>query len=245
MSKCVHCGTRKGKRPCPAYPAAGDGGLICPPCCGEHRLVRIACPADCVYLESNNDYQQKRLGDRFAQPRRDFYRELFELGGEKAAALFNLIEVVAFGYFQGRRDGQDAEVVAAVEALRRTLSPLYIPSAPMPVFAEHLKKEYEAFTKQEPQQALETQTAPEVLDRTLKFITGFSGDALQSQRFLNALIGYIRLHHPDVAAQLAARSVQGRIVLPGQMIPPSSPPPPSGCDHRHGHEPGDHPHHRR
>lgn len=242
MSKCVHCGARKGKRPCPAYPAGGEGGLICTQCCGEHRLVQIACPADCAYLESNSEYQQRRLGDRFAQPRRDFYRELFELGGEKAAALFNLIEVVAFGYFQGRRDGQDAEVLAAIQALRRTLSPLHIPSAPMPVFAEHLKKEYEAFVKQEPQQVLETQTAPAVLDRALTFIADFSGGAFQSQRFLNALIGYIRLHHPDVAAQLAARAEQGRIVLPGQMIPPSSPPQPT--DHTHRHEHCDHPHHR-
>lgn len=242
MSKCVHCGARKGKRPCPAYPAGDAVGLICTQCCGEYRLVRIACPADCVYLESNNDYQQKRLGDRFAQPRRDFYRELFELGGEKAAALFNLVEVVAFGYFQGRRDGQDAEVIAAIQALRRTLSPLHVPSAPMPVFAEHLKKEYEAFAKQEPKEALDTQTAPEVLDRALKFITECSGTGFQSQRFLNALIGYVRLHHPDIAEQLAARSSQGRIVLPGQMIPPSNPPQPA--DHVHHHEHCDHPHHR-
>jgi len=80
--------------------------------------------------------------------RRDFYRGLTELGGEKAVALFNLVEVVIFGYFQTRHDGQDAEVVAALQALRRTLSPLHVPAAPMPVFADHLKKEYEMFNKQ-------------------------------------------------------------------------------------------------
>ena len=35
--------------------------------------------------------------------------------------------------------------MTAIQALRRTLSPLHVPSAPMPVFAEHLKKEYETF----------------------------------------------------------------------------------------------------
>jgi hypothetical protein len=197
MSKCVYCRARKGKRPCPAL-----GGLICSQCCGEHRVVRIACPPDCVYLDANSEYQQKRVGERFAFARRDFYRELFDLGGEKAAALFNLIEVISFSYFQSRRDGQDGEIIAAIQALRRTLSPLHIPAAPLPVFAEHLRKEYEAFAKQQ-QQAVDAATAPEVLDRVIKFVSEFSGGGLQSQRFLTGLIGYIRTHHPEVAEQLA------------------------------------------
>ena len=56
----------------------------------------------------------------FMPVRREFYRELAELGDKKAVALFNLVEVVIFGYFQSRRDGQDAEIVAALQALRRT-----------------------------------------------------------------------------------------------------------------------------
>ena len=135
MSQCAYCTQRKGKRPCPAL-----AGLICSQCCGEHRIVRVSCPADCVYLESGSDYQQKRLAVQFMPVRRDFYRELAELGGKKAVALFNLVEVVIFGYFQSRRDGQDAEIVAALQALRRTLSPLHVPAAPMPVFAEHLEE---------------------------------------------------------------------------------------------------------
>ncbi len=45
MSTCVYCGQRKGKRTCPAL-----GGAICSACCGAHRLIRIDCPADCVWL---------------------------------------------------------------------------------------------------------------------------------------------------------------------------------------------------
>lgn len=45
MAVCVHCGVAKGKRACPAL-----GGEICAPCCGKHRLVDIACPADCRWL---------------------------------------------------------------------------------------------------------------------------------------------------------------------------------------------------
>jgi hypothetical protein len=45
VSTCNHCGERKGKRSCPAL-----AGAICSRCCGQHRLVEIACPADCVHL---------------------------------------------------------------------------------------------------------------------------------------------------------------------------------------------------
>ena len=45
VSTCNHCGQRKGKRSCPAL-----AGAICSRCCGQHRLVEIACPSDCVHL---------------------------------------------------------------------------------------------------------------------------------------------------------------------------------------------------
>ncbi len=94
MSKCIYCHERKGKRPCPALE-----GLICTLCCGEHRMVHIACPSDCVYLDANTEYQQKRIGERFGQARREFYRELFQLGGEKAAAFFPFGNIPAQSIF--------------------------------------------------------------------------------------------------------------------------------------------------
>jgi hypothetical protein len=45
MASCIHCDGPKGKRDCPAL-----GGMICPPCCGRHRLVDIACPPGCRWL---------------------------------------------------------------------------------------------------------------------------------------------------------------------------------------------------
>lgn len=199
-------------------------------------MVRITCPPDCQYLDSNTDYQQKRLGERFAQSRREFYKELFESGGDKAAALFNLIEIVSCSYFLNKRDGQDQDLIAAIQSLRRTMSPLHIPAAPDSAFAEHLKKEYETFAKQEPQQKLDSQTATDVLDRALKFISEFSGGGLQSQRFLTGLIGYIKTHHPQIAEHLAKQQETGRIVLPGQFAPSQADP--THHTHSHGHHPG-------
>ncbi|TLY28803.1 MAG: hypothetical protein E6K62_09820, partial [Nitrospirae bacterium] len=91
---CVYCHGRKGKRSCPAL-----NGLICSICCGENRLTKIACPADCPYLEAGTDYQRQRVGELFRQDRRRVYGEVIEVGGEKAAGLFNLIEIVCVSYF--------------------------------------------------------------------------------------------------------------------------------------------------
>ncbi len=198
-------------------------------------MTRISCPSDCVYLDTNTEYQQKRTGERFAQARREFYKELFEAGGEKAAALFNLIEVVSFSYFMNRRDGVDGDVLGAIQSLRRSLSPLHVPPAPESVFAEKLKKEYESFAKAEPQQKPDSQMATDVLDRALRFVTEFSGGGIHSQRFLSGLIGYIRTHHPAIAEQLAHQQDSGRIVLPGQFAPPAG----EALGHTHTH---DHPH---
>jgi len=45
MASCLHCDGAKGKRDCPAL-----GGMICPTCCGRHRLGAIACPPGCRWL---------------------------------------------------------------------------------------------------------------------------------------------------------------------------------------------------
>ena len=225
MSSCAYCHHRKGKRPCPAL-----GGLICSPCCGEHRLARISCPADCAYLDTGSDYQQKRLGAQFAPVRRDFYQELDRLAGHKAVALFNLIEVITFGYFEGRRDGQDVEVVTALQTLRRTLSPLHVPAGPVAAFAEHLKQEYEAFRKQNPGQIADTSDALETLDRAAQFVSTFSDNDFQSNRFLGGLIGYVKMEHPEIAAHLKKKRESGHILLPGQSFLPA----PAAEAHTHG-----------
>ena len=152
-------------------------------------------------------------------------------------ALFNLIEVITFGYFEGRRDGQDAEVLAALQTLRRTLSPLHIPAGPASVFAEHLKKEYEAFRKQNPEQIADASDALEILDRTAQFVSTFAENDFQSSRFLRGLIGYVKMEHPEIAAHLKKKQEAGHILLPGQFFLP----PPAvetrthgpDCNHHH------------
>ncbi len=179
---CVYCHGRKGKRSCPAL-----NGLICSTCCGENRLTKIACPADCPYLEAGTDYQRQRVGELFRQDRRRVYREIFEIGGERAAGLFNLIEIVCFSYYHNKPSGLDGEVVAALEFIRRLLSPIHFPAPTVPAFSQYLHKEFKAF---------------------------LSGTGLRSNRFLTGLIGCLTMDHPDVVAHLKKQETdQPRIVL--------------------------------
>ena len=209
-SKCVYCHRARGKRSCPAL-----GSLICAPCCGENRLVKIDCPADCPYLEAGTDYQRQRVGEFLRQDRRRVYREVFEVGGEKAAGLFNLIEVVCFSYFHSKPTGLDGEVIAALEFIRRLLSPLHFPAPVVPAFSQYLHKEFKAYLEKE---KIDPGQAQDVVDLGLRYVKDFSGSGLRSNRFLTGLIGLLSADHPEVAAHLRSQSTdQPRIVLAGEQ----------------------------
>jgi len=210
MSKCIYCHERKGKRPCPALQ-----GVICSSCCGTARIVSITCPPDCIYLDSNLEYQQKRTGDVFERSRKTLYRNLLETKGDKAAEVFYFLEAVTFKHFHNRREGQDGEVIAAIQALRRSFSPIQIPEGMAPPFTETLKKEYKAFMEGE---KIDEQFVMDVIDEGLTFITQFSGEGLRSSRFLNGLVGFLKSQHPNVAQQLIKLSDTGG----GIIIPPSA-----------------------
>jgi hypothetical protein len=207
MSKCLYCHERKGKRACPAL-----GGMICSQCCGTNRITNISCPTSCLFLEANDDYQQKRVGNQFELERRAFYRQLLDIGGERAAEIFYVFEALTYRFFQDRRDSQDNEVLEGLQSLRRNFSPIHIPDIGLPPFGEELRKEFKVFGERQP---LEPALVTQVLDLAHTFIQIFSGSELRSHRFLHGLLGYIRERHPDVAEQLARQTgAGGRIIIP-------------------------------
>jgi len=165
-----------------------------------------------VFLEPNDDYQQKRIGERFELERRSFYRELLDFAGEPATEVFYVFEALAFRFFQDRREAQDQDVIAGVQSLRNGFSLIHIPETAVPPFGAELKKEFKIFGER---QTLDPLIVTEVLDRAQKFIQNFSGPNLRSHRFLQGLLGYVRERHPDVAEQLARQTgAGGRIVIP-------------------------------
>ena len=154
-------------------------------------MTRISCPSDCAYLDTGSDYQQKRLSEQFLPVRRVFYRELDESGGQKAVALFNLIEVVIFSYFEGRRDGQDAEVITALQAPVAHSVRCIFPQLPCRC-SPNTSGKIRNVQQQNPEQIADSSDAPAVLDRIDRSASTFSGNDFQSSRFLGGLIGYVK-----------------------------------------------------
>ena len=149
---------------------------------------------------------------------------MLDQSGDKAAEMFYFLEAVTFKHFHAKSDAQDGEVIAAIQALRRSFSPIHVPEGMAPPFTEALKKEYDAFMEGEKPDA---ELVSEVLDRGLTFISEFSGTGLRSNRFLSGLVGFLKSRHPDVAEKLTKLGTTGgRIILPGSAPMEDQPVPP-------------------
>ena len=110
---CPLCGSRKGKRACPAKRAA-----ICSVCCGEKRIVEIACPSGCVWLGQGiqNDAKREALDYLQHQDPRKGARWIRAV--ERFGLVLETIErAIAFSVV---RDLRDDELLIALEAARKT-----------------------------------------------------------------------------------------------------------------------------
>ena len=111
---CPLCRQRKAKRSCPAR-----GEEICPVCCGTKRLVEIACPPTCTYLESAQRHPAAVVK---RQQEADLTVLMGALGrvSEPQLQLFFLVQSFV-SRFAGKMDGLgrlvDADVADAVGAI--------------------------------------------------------------------------------------------------------------------------------
>jgi hypothetical protein len=115
---CPLCGERRARRGCPAL-----SQQICAVCCGTKRLVQIACPNDCPWLQSAREHppavevrrQQRDLGT-FLQLMRDF--------DERQSQLFLLISTFLVRYqppeLQPLIDDDVADAMSALAATFET-----------------------------------------------------------------------------------------------------------------------------
>jgi hypothetical protein len=109
---CPLCRARKAKRACPAL-----GETICAVCCGTKRLTTIACPPDCVYLESAHRHPAASVK---RQQERDLGVLMGALGplSEHQLELFFVVQTFIMR-FRPTSSGPlgDADVAGAVGAL--------------------------------------------------------------------------------------------------------------------------------
>jgi hypothetical protein len=113
MPVCPLCHSRKGKRACPALRTS-----ICSACCGEKRIVEIACPSDCVYLAQGTQNDFRREAADYLQhqdPRRSLrWLKALESLGFLLEAIERMIAAAPF------RSLEDAELRQALQSARKT-----------------------------------------------------------------------------------------------------------------------------
>ena len=109
--KCAVCEQKKGKRNCPAKNA-----LICASCCGEKRVLEIACPETCDYLKSG----RKHEAEEYAK----LLRSLDPRSQERNSRVFhdhiNVLGRLEYSFAQARflsRGLRDKDAVQAVDLL--------------------------------------------------------------------------------------------------------------------------------
>ncbi len=193
-SQCIYCHQRKGKRSCPAL-----GGMICSPCCGEHRLSEITCPQDCIYLAGHEGYQQEKLGQQFLQERQKIVQELQRRLGNQVPTLINLFDMSTYAYFHDKTGAQDHEVLLGFDFLRTSLSPIEIPGTSTSAFGQLIQKEVEGFLKSTPDAK---EILPEVVEGISSFLKSFSEESIHSRRYLKGLIGFLEGTFPETALRL-------------------------------------------
>jgi hypothetical protein len=146
---CPLCRQRKAKRSCPAV-----GQEICPVCCGTKRLVEIACPTTCVYLESAHRHPAAAVK---RQQEADLTVLMGALGrvSEQQLQLFFLIQSFV-SRFGAKADGLgrlvDADVAEAAGAIATSFETasrgvLYEQTADSPN-GEALRRELKEFLTQ-------------------------------------------------------------------------------------------------
>jgi hypothetical protein len=113
---CPLCTKRAAKRHCPAR-----GDQICPVCCATKRLVEIACPDDCRYLESADRHPAAVVKKQIEADVSVLMSTIGPLS-EQQLQLFFLLQSMVLSYQpEGLARLTDSDVALAAGALARSL----------------------------------------------------------------------------------------------------------------------------
>ncbi len=213
MSDCVYCHARRGKRACPAL-----GGLICSACCGAHRRKEIACPSDCRWLQEGDRYQRSRLAEAFGAARQETWESVWAAGGEPAARLLHLLDLLTYRHCLAAGPRQGAgDILPSYEELRRGLSPIHVPQAAPSRFGQELAGELKEVIRNE---RIDSEVARAVVERAISFAEGFGGGTREgAERFVEGLMGYYEAVHPETVRTIReSREQAGRLVIPSGRL---------------------------
>lgn len=112
--ECPLCIRRRARRACPA-----KGVSICSVCCGTKRLIEIACPSDCVWLQSASTHPPAVVQRQRERDVHFLVALLHGLTPQQQALTYRLLALLG----QERPDLpglRDANIVEAAQAMAQT-----------------------------------------------------------------------------------------------------------------------------
>lgn len=117
LAVCALCRQRKGKRFCPVI-----YNVICPTCCGSHRLKKLNCPSDCPYLRQARALEMTKKEAEWAQrgaERAEIEQRLTAFAIEEAISSFaaehpDLTDSEAISALQAVQDAVEREVMSGI-----------------------------------------------------------------------------------------------------------------------------------
>ncbi len=211
--KCVVCGLRKGKRDCPA-----KNGPICAPCCGEKRVIEIACPADCPHLANGQTYHGIKhvlsLLNHEESPARRV--SLYETVTEWMHVIEEIEKTIVV-YASDLRALRDTDISQAVEAVRKTCESeergfFFEHSSPNPL-AQSLARELQARIEElKAKPSAPDLPVPKNVDvvRCLQLVEAKIRRHAAEDRGPRPYLAFIARSHPGHAV----RSGKGSLVIP-------------------------------
>jgi len=202
--KCARCGKRRGNRHCPAL-----CGPICSRCCGEYRLLRIACPPTCPHLEQHEAFQRDKQEARYQEAWLQVNADLRDR--EADLKLILVLERLLKEAVEQVGESSDAEVASALADLLRRLSPIEIVT---PASSPLSRLLWEGLTPQLQAGKLSRERVKEGITRLAKV-----AEALRDQdaprAFLQGLFAHVEKIFPEEDQREKAQT--GLILTPDEL----------------------------
>ncbi len=211
MASCVYCHKDKGRRECPAL-----GGLISASCCGQHRGVRIDCPAHCRYFQSHEEYQRSRLGPEFHRVWSAATEPFYRARTQDLLDFVVFLEISIYQYFLQQTRGTDEDLYEALEFVKRKLSPVEVIETPGTSLGKHLSEAVRGY--REKKRALEFEQAQRAVDALIGSINSLK-DGAEPRQALHGLLGHVEkfIGVPEgLMAEQPTAIETPKIILPGQ-----------------------------
>ena len=116
MALCIRCRKRSGKRFCPALKTK-----ICAICCAQERMLELACPESCQYLQDAREQAMEREQTLRLKELADEGKVRHNIEKPVLVGISLMFDIIAQIHREKFRDLKDADIAMAIETVIKNL----------------------------------------------------------------------------------------------------------------------------